>query len=114
MDIQVHLLIHLVDDIDLAGVMSARNMFFVERFLKVLKGFVRQYSHPEGSMGEGYIVQESFFYASEYLSEMDPSAPRMWDADKDSEKLEGKVLETDGRPYSLKGITNILFIISNS
>jgi len=56
MDIEVHLLIHLVDDIDMAGVMSARNMFFIERFLKVLKGFVRQHSQLEGSMDEGYIV----------------------------------------------------------
>lgn len=44
MDIQVHLLIHLVDDIDMVGVMSVRNIFFIERFLKVLKGFVRQHS----------------------------------------------------------------------
>ena len=44
MDIQVHLLIHLVDDIDMADVMSTRNIFFMERFLKVLKGFVKQHS----------------------------------------------------------------------
>ena len=55
-DIQVHLLIHLVDDIDMKGVMSARNIFFMERFLKLLKGFVRQHSRPKGYMGEGYIV----------------------------------------------------------
>ncbi|MCO5560062.1 hypothetical protein L7F22_013668 [Adiantum nelumboides] len=37
-DIQVHLLIHLVDEIELAGVVSARWMFWVERFMGVLKG----------------------------------------------------------------------------
>jgi len=41
MDIQVHLLIHLVDDIENSGVVSARSIFFVEKILKVLKGFVR-------------------------------------------------------------------------
>jgi len=41
MDIQIHLLIHLVDDIEIASVISTRSIFFVKRFLKVLKGFVR-------------------------------------------------------------------------
>lgn len=40
-NIQVHLLIHLVDDIENVSVVSARSMFFLERFFKVLKGFVR-------------------------------------------------------------------------
>ena len=43
MDIQVHLLIHLIDDIDMVILMSASNMFFLERFLKVLKVFVRKH-----------------------------------------------------------------------
>jgi len=59
-------------------------------------------------MGEGYIVQESFFHASEYLSQIDASAPNMWNANKDSEKLEGEVLETSGIPYFLKGINYVL------
>ena len=41
MDIQVHILIHLVDDIETTGVISTRSIFFVERFFKVLKRFVR-------------------------------------------------------------------------
>lgn len=44
MDIKVNLLTHLVDDIDMVGVMSATNIFFIERFLKVQKGFLRQHS----------------------------------------------------------------------
>ena len=62
MDIQVHLLIHLVDDIEIASVISTISIFFVEKFLKVLKGFIRKESRPEGSMCEGYIMQKSFFY----------------------------------------------------
>ena len=34
MDLQVHLLIHLVDDIELAGVVSTRGMFFFESYMK--------------------------------------------------------------------------------
>lgn len=41
-NIQEHVLVHLVDEIALAGVVSSRWMFFFERYMKVLKGFVRQ------------------------------------------------------------------------
>ncbi|MCO5585811.1 hypothetical protein L7F22_039744 [Adiantum nelumboides] len=41
-DIQVHVLIHLVDEIEISGVVSTRWMFWVERFMGVLKGLVRQ------------------------------------------------------------------------
>jgi len=61
MDIQVHLLIHLVDDIEIIGVISTRSMIFVKIFLKVLKGFVRKKIRPEGSMCEGYIMNFLFF-----------------------------------------------------
>ena len=65
MDLQVHLLIHLVDVVELVGVVSCRWMFFLERYMKKLKGFVRQREKLEGSMADGYISYESFYYASE-------------------------------------------------
>ena len=37
MDLQVHLLIHLVDDIEIADILSMRWMFFFERYMKTLK-----------------------------------------------------------------------------
>jgi hypothetical protein len=40
MDLQVHLLIHLVDDIELEGVVSTRWMFIFERYMKTLKIYV--------------------------------------------------------------------------
>ncbi|MCO5580230.1 hypothetical protein L7F22_034096 [Adiantum nelumboides] len=42
LNIQVHLLVHLVDEVEIAGTVHARWMFFLERFMKTLKGFVRQ------------------------------------------------------------------------
>jgi hypothetical protein len=42
MDLQVHLIIHLLDDVELDGVLSCHWMFFLERYMKKLKGFVRQ------------------------------------------------------------------------
>ena len=39
--------------------------------MKKLKGFVRQRETPEGSMAEGYISYESFYYASEYIKHIE-------------------------------------------
>ena len=40
MDLQVHLLIHLVDEVELFGVVSCHWMLFLERYMEKLKGFV--------------------------------------------------------------------------
>ena len=40
MDLQVHILIHLVYEVELVGVVSYHWMFFLERYMKKLKGFV--------------------------------------------------------------------------
>jgi hypothetical protein len=65
MELQVHPLIHLVDEVDLVGVVSCYWMLFLERHMKKLKGFFRQREKLEGSMAEGYISYESLYYASE-------------------------------------------------
>ena len=67
MDLQVHLLIHLVDDIDLAGVVSTRWVFFFERYMKTLKRYARQKTHLEGCMAEGFLLNEAFFFLCEFL-----------------------------------------------
>lgn len=99
-NIQEHVLIHLVDEIAIAGVVSARWMFFFERYMKVLKHFVRQRARPEGSMAEGYIVQESLYYVTEYLLTIDRHAPRLWSED-DDEKVSGEVVQGRGKETQL-------------
>ena len=76
MDLQVHLLIHLVDDIELAGVVSMRWIFFFERHMKTLKRYVRQKAHLEGCMVEGYVLNESFFFLCEFIGKYFEYGPR--------------------------------------
>lgn len=40
MTIQVHLLVHVVEEVAIASTIHYRWMFFLERFMKTLKGFV--------------------------------------------------------------------------
>ena len=44
---QLHLIVHLVDEIALCDTVHARWMFFLERFMKTLKDFVRQVQGPK-------------------------------------------------------------------
>ena len=87
MDFQVYILIHLVYEVELVGVVSCRWMFFLERYMKKLKGCVRQMEKPKRSMTEGYISYESFYYASEHINQIDntPSA-MIWDDKRDEDK----------------------------
>ena len=54
---QVHLLVHVMDEVAIARTIQSRWMFSLERFMKTLKGFVGQRAHPKGSMAEGWLVQ---------------------------------------------------------
>lgn len=80
---QLHLIVHLVDEIALCGTVHARWMFFLERFMKTLKDFVRQSARPKGSMAEGWLIQESLVYISEFLGQVDSSLPRLWSNEED-------------------------------
>lgn len=52
-DSQVHLWVHLVEDISLMGPVPYQWMFFVEGYMKTLKDFVCQKTTPRKSMSEG-------------------------------------------------------------
>lgn len=54
-DIMVHLTVHLVREVRLCGPVFYRWMYPFERFMKVLKGYVRNRYHPEGCIAESYI-----------------------------------------------------------
>ena len=41
--------------------------FYLTRYLSNLKGFVRNRAHPEGSIAEGYVINEMLTFLSMYL-----------------------------------------------
>jgi hypothetical protein len=80
---QVYLLVHLVEDISLLGPVLYRWMFFVERYMKTLKDFVRQKTKPEGSMSEGYLLQEAIGMLHDKIAQFDDFASRVWKEEED-------------------------------
>lgn len=66
-DIMVHLVVHLAREVRIAGPVHYRWMYPVERYLSTLKRYVRNRSHPEGSISVGYISEECANFFSGYL-----------------------------------------------
>ncbi|XP_050902383.1 uncharacterized protein LOC127112997 [Lathyrus oleraceus] len=71
-DIMVHLIVHLVREIRLCGPVYLRWMYPFERYMKILKGYVKNYYRPEASIVERYITEEAIEFCTDYLSDAKP------------------------------------------
>jgi hypothetical protein len=97
-DIMTHLPYHLVRELDLCGPVSARWMYPVERYMKTLKGHVRNMARPEACMAEGYLKDECIRFITEYLQGFEVTDKRVWDADEEYGDAE-EVLQGGGKTY---------------
>jgi hypothetical protein len=69
-DIMMHLPVHLAEEARLGGPVLYRWMYPIERYLRTLKGYMRNKAHPEGSIAEGYILEECMTFCSRFLDGM--------------------------------------------
>jgi len=66
----VHLLVHLVREIKFYGPIYLRWMYPIERYMKILKGYVKNQYRSEASMIERYITEESVEFCSDYMAKV--------------------------------------------
>ncbi|KAK1605574.1 hypothetical protein QYE76_029247 [Lolium multiflorum] len=71
-DVMVHLLIHIMDDIVSLGPTFLHNMMPFERMNGVIKGYIRNRSHPDGSIVQGWLTEECISFCTNYLDIEDP------------------------------------------
>ena len=71
-NIMTHLLIHLVKEISILGPMFLHNMFPIERFMGVLKKYVKVHSKPEGSIAQGYGTEEVIEFCVDFIPDLAP------------------------------------------
>ncbi|GJS19470.1 reverse transcriptase domain-containing protein [Tanacetum coccineum] len=66
-DIMIHLVIHLPLETLEGGPIRPWWMFPFERYMKKLKGYVRNKAKPESSIVEGYVAEEELTFSSYYF-----------------------------------------------
>ena len=72
---QEHYIVHLLYEIEMCGPIQTREMFPIERYLNVLKRFVKQKDRPEGSMLQGHMLFKSTVYLTELCKELNIEGP---------------------------------------
>ncbi|XP_050942965.1 uncharacterized protein LOC127150144 isoform X1 [Cucumis melo] len=65
--VMVHLAVHLPYETKITGPVSYSWIYPIERSLRTLKQYVRNKARPEGSIAEGYVMNESSTFCSRYL-----------------------------------------------
>jgi hypothetical protein len=66
-DTMEHYMIHLADQIFVLGPSYMQYMYPYEYHKEVMKGYVRNHAHPEGSMIEGYTTEEVIECNTDYV-----------------------------------------------
>jgi hypothetical protein len=110
-DIMVHLIVHLVREIRLCGPVYLRWMYPVERYMKILKGYVKNQHRPEASIVERYIAEEAIEFCSNYMSEANAiGIPKSRHGGR-CEGIRGLKLKSKGRVEVLQAQ---LYILNNT
>ncbi|XP_060673911.1 uncharacterized protein LOC107404290 [Ziziphus jujuba] len=91
-DIMVHLAVHLPYEAKMAGPVHTRWMY----------PFERNKAHPEGSIAEGYVVNEALTYCSMYLHGIETRFNRP-ERNKDGENQIASTLSVFTQPVKLLG-----------
>jgi hypothetical protein len=99
-DIMTHLVIHLVEELDIYGPIHTRWMYPMERYMKALKGFVRNMAHSKGNMAMGYSIEEALGFCIKCIQKVKSTRRKVWD-DKEKPTMHNEVLERNGCPHKL-------------
>jgi hypothetical protein len=102
-NVMTHLTLHLVDEVQQYGPLSARTCYPQEQFIKLLKGYVQNRHTPEASMALGSVADETLGYLTEYTTLYSTVTTRVWDAEEEKGSY-SEVLEGAARQVHLPGV----------
>jgi hypothetical protein len=71
-DTMEHYMIHLADQVFILGPTYMHHMYPYKRHMVVMKGYVCNRAHPEGSMIEGYTIEEIIECCVDYIKDGKP------------------------------------------
>ena len=82
-----HLLVHIVKEINILDPVFLHNMSPFERYMAVLKKYIRNRSRPEGCIAKGYGTEEVIEFCVDFIDELSPIGVPM---SRYNGRLEGK------------------------
>lgn len=95
-DVMTHLVIHLVEELELCTLIHTRWMYPMEWYMKALKGYIiRNMARPEGNMATRYSVEETLGLYIEYFQGVKSTRRTLWD-DKEEPTMHDELLEEVG------------------
>ncbi|XP_059292354.1 uncharacterized protein LOC132045788 [Lycium ferocissimum] len=97
--VMVHLVIHLATEAKIVGPVHYRWMYPIERYLGILKSYVRNRACPEGSIAEAYIANECLTFCTRYLEGGDS---RSYWSRKSDDEIENPT-DREGCPFPSVG-----------
>ena len=97
-DIMEHLLIHLVDELEVCGRVGGRWMYPRERYLGTLKSYVRSKAQPEASMANGYAAEEALGFCTKYLNLQTYTKRHVWE-NEEEQGMMGALVQGRGRLF---------------
>jgi hypothetical protein len=71
-DMMEHYMIHIVDHIFVLIPLYLHHMYPYEPYMPIMKGYVCNHAHPEGSMIEGYTTEEVLECYNDYMKDEKP------------------------------------------
>jgi hypothetical protein len=77
-DLVTHLVIHLVDELEICGHVTACWCYPIERYLNVLKKYVRNKANPEGCIAFKYMYDEALGFCTKYFKWYPHTRRWMW------------------------------------
>jgi hypothetical protein len=71
-DVSVHLIAHMIKDIRYLGQVFLHHMYPYERFMSTLNNYTKSRVHLEGSMVQGYSVDEVVDWCLDFVGPTNP------------------------------------------
>ena len=84
LNVMASLSVHLVEQLFICGLVHCRWMYSTERYMKTLKDYVRTTAHPKRSMVEGYRLEDTLGFCTEYMQRHSKTTHRVWNPNEDA------------------------------
>jgi hypothetical protein len=81
-DMMTHLIMHLVDELEICGPIGDKWCYPMEKYLSVLKRYVRNKARLEACMAFGFMYDEALGFCTKYFALYPHTHRHMWDANE--------------------------------